>query len=71
MLASAKELFAVSCVTAVFVLACLLAFLMFLVAPFLACLLFDVQDIFQACRGWTIAVFQHVTQNDFLIRLLG
>ncbi|CAM9820602.1 unnamed protein product, partial [Ectocarpus sp. 4 AP-2014] len=29
------------------------------------------EDIFQACRGWTIAIFQHVTQNDFLIRLLG
>eukprot|EP00903_Cladosiphon_okamuranus_P015565 g14370.t1 len=29
------------------------------------------EDIFQACRGWTIAIFQHVTQNDFIIRLLG
>ncbi|CBJ26336.1 peroxinectin precursor [Ectocarpus siliculosus] len=29
------------------------------------------EDIYQACRGWTIAVFQHVTENDFLIRLLG
>ncbi|CAM9704645.1 unnamed protein product, partial [Ectocarpus fasciculatus] len=29
------------------------------------------EDICQACRGWTIAVFQHITENDFLIRLLG
>ncbi|CAM9869802.1 unnamed protein product, partial [Ectocarpus sp. 12 AP-2014] len=29
------------------------------------------EDIYQACRGWTIAVFQHITENDFLIRLLG
>ena len=29
------------------------------------------QDIFQACRGWTIATFQHVTEDDFLIQLLG
>lgn len=30
-----------------------------------------MQDIFQACRGWTIATFQHVTEDDFLIQLLG
>lgn len=29
------------------------------------------QDIYQACRGWTIAVYQHITENDFAIRLLG
>eukprot|EP00752_Nemacystus_decipiens_P002581 g2416.t2 len=29
------------------------------------------EDLYQACRGWTIAVFQHITENDFLIRLLG
>ncbi|CAM9145144.1 unnamed protein product [Ectocarpus sp. 8 AP-2014] len=29
------------------------------------------EDIYQACRGWTIAIFQHITENDFLIRLLG
>ena len=29
------------------------------------------QDIYQACRGWTIAIFQHITVNDFIIRLLG
>lgn len=29
------------------------------------------KGIFQACRGWTIATFQHITDNDFLIRLLG
>lgn len=29
------------------------------------------QDIFQACRGWTIATFQHVTEDDYLIRVLG
>lgn len=28
------------------------------------------QDIFQACRGWTIARYQHVVQHDFSIRLL-
>ncbi|CAM9558139.1 unnamed protein product [Pylaiella littoralis] len=31
----------------------------------------DDEGIYQACRGWTIATFQHITQNDFLIRLLG
>lgn len=29
------------------------------------------QDLYQACRTWTIAVFQHVNANDFSIRLLG
>ena len=29
------------------------------------------QELFQACRGWTIALFQHITENDFLISLLG
>lgn len=29
------------------------------------------QDIFQACRVWTIAVYQHVIQNDYSIRVLG
>ncbi|CAM9534507.1 unnamed protein product [Ascophyllum nodosum] len=29
------------------------------------------EDIYQACRGRTIATFQHVTENDFIIRLLG
>ena len=29
------------------------------------------QDIYQACRGWTIAIFQHMTANDFIIQLLG
>lgn len=29
------------------------------------------QDIYQACRGRTIGVFQHVTENDFIINLLG
>lgn len=30
-----------------------------------------LQDIFQACRGWNIALFQHITENDFVINLLG
>lgn len=29
------------------------------------------QAIFEACRGWTIATFQHVTEDEYLIRLLG
>ena len=29
------------------------------------------QDIYQACRGWTIATFQHVTEDEFLIRFMG
>ncbi|CAM9319824.1 unnamed protein product, partial [Pylaiella littoralis] len=29
------------------------------------------EDIYQACRGWTIATFQHVTENEFLVQLLG
>lgn len=29
------------------------------------------QDIYQACRAWTIALFQHVSENDYFIRLLG
>lgn len=37
----------------------------------LLCSAADEQDIFQACRGWTIATFQHVTEDDFLIQLLG
>lgn len=28
------------------------------------------QDMFQACRTWTISVFQHITENDFTIRIL-
>lgn len=31
----------------------------------------SLQDIFQACRAWTMATYQHVIENDFLIRLLG
>lgn len=27
--------------------------------------------MYQACRQWTIAVFQHITENDFAVRLLG
>ena len=30
-----------------------------------------LQDVYQACRDWTIAIFQHVTENDFIIHLLG
>lgn len=30
-----------------------------------------LQEIYQACRGWTIATFQHITETDFIIRLLG
>ncbi|CAM9611990.1 unnamed protein product, partial [Ascophyllum nodosum] len=40
-----------------------------LVAPYLG--YEGDEGIFQACRGWTIAAFQHVTDNDFLILLLG
>lgn len=29
-----------------------------------------VQDIYQACRGWTIACYQHITDNDFTVRLV-
>lgn len=29
------------------------------------------QDVYQACRGWTIAVYEHIVNNDFGIRLLG
>ncbi|CAM9989804.1 unnamed protein product, partial [Ascophyllum nodosum] len=29
------------------------------------------EDIYQACRGWTIAVFEHITSNDFIVRLTG
>lgn len=29
------------------------------------------KDTYQACRGWTIAVYEHVLNNDFAIRLLG
>lgn len=31
----------------------------------------ECQDVYQACRGWTIAVYEHVLNNDFGIRLLG
>lgn len=30
-----------------------------------------LQNIYQACRGWTIAIFQHLTANDFIVQLLG
>lgn len=30
-----------------------------------------LQDLYQACRDWTIAIFQHMTENDFIIHLLG
>lgn len=29
------------------------------------------QDFYQYCRQWTIAVFAHITENDFSIKLLG
>ncbi|CAM9394854.1 unnamed protein product, partial [Laminaria digitata] len=29
------------------------------------------ENIYQACRGWTIAIFQHLTENDFIVQLLG
>eukprot|EP00904_Undaria_pinnatifida_P011388 jgi/Undpi1/737/HiC_scaffold_10.g04201.m1 len=29
------------------------------------------EDAYQVCRQWTIAVFQHITLNDFDIRLVG
>lgn len=29
------------------------------------------QDVYQACRAWTISVFQHVMANDFFILMLG
>ncbi|CAB1101232.1 unnamed protein product [Ectocarpus sp. CCAP 1310/34] len=29
------------------------------------------EDIYQACRGWTIATFQHITEDEFLILLMG
>lgn len=31
----------------------------------------DVQDLYYACRRWTIATYQHVTEEDYAIRLLG
>lgn len=27
------------------------------------------QDIYQACRGWTIAMFEHITFTDFSLEL--
>lgn len=27
------------------------------------------QDIYQACRGWTIAIFEHITYTDFSLEL--
>eukprot|EP00903_Cladosiphon_okamuranus_P012613 g11801.t1 len=29
------------------------------------------EDVYQFCRQWTIAVFQHITENDFAVRLVG
>lgn len=29
------------------------------------------QEAYQACRQWTIAVFQHITENDFVVRIVG
>ena len=29
------------------------------------------QDAYQACRQWTIAVFQHISENEFSERLIG
>ncbi|CBJ27734.1 peroxidase [Ectocarpus siliculosus] len=29
------------------------------------------EDMYQACRGWTIATFQHITEDEFLILLMG
>eukprot|EP00904_Undaria_pinnatifida_P011031 jgi/Undpi1/7058/HiC_scaffold_21.g09532.m1 len=29
------------------------------------------EEIYLACRGWTIAVFQHMTADDYIIRLFG
>lgn len=29
------------------------------------------QDVYQVCRQWTIAVFQHITEHDFAVRLVG
>ncbi len=29
------------------------------------------QDTYQFCRQWTIAVFEHITENDFAVRLAG
>ena len=37
----------------------------------LSCLTCTDQDAYQVCRQWTIAVFQHITLNDFDIRLVG
>ncbi|CAM9633673.1 unnamed protein product, partial [Hapterophycus canaliculatus] len=31
----------------------------------------DDEDTYQLCRQWTIAVFQHITENDFSVRLVG
>lgn len=39
--------------------------------PLPFCPAFSKQDAYQACRQWTIAVFQHITENDFAVRLLG
>ena len=39
--------------------------------PLPFCPAFPDQDAYQACRQWTIAVFQHITENDFAVRLLG
>lgn len=30
-----------------------------------------LQDAYQVCRQWTIAVFQHISESDFAVRLLG
>lgn len=29
------------------------------------------QELYQACRAWTIALFQHITENDYYILLIG
>lgn len=29
------------------------------------------QEYYQYCRQWNIAVFAHVTENDFAVKLLG
>ncbi|CAN0570873.1 unnamed protein product, partial [Ectocarpus sp. 12 AP-2014] len=29
------------------------------------------EDTFQFCRQWTIAVFQHITENDWSVRFVG
>lgn len=31
----------------------------------------EKQDAYQFCRQWTTAVFQHITENDFAVRLVG